>query len=199
MVQLINTYFRSNSRDYTLQELFESKNKLSDGLHNLLNHELMKYGYIVTKVLIEDIDPPANVKATMNTVLESKNKREATIILAEAKREAMILEAEAEQKTMIMKAEALAETRRLEGLGLAAQRKALAEELSTSMHNLSGGNAYISAEESTNIILEMQRIDMMNTAAHNGKNVFIWNSNPSTITDIGTQMTNALIATKNIT
>ena len=198
MGQVINSYFRANSRNHTLEELFLSKNNLSYELQDLLNEEVHKYGYIVEAVYIEDIDPPANVKATMNAVLEAKNKREAMVTNAQAEREAMILRAEAEQKTMIMKAEALAETRRLEGEGLAKQRQALAEGLTQSLKSLCGENATVSVEESTKTIIKMQYIDMLNTAAHNGKNVFVMRCDPAGVSNIGDQLENALITANNV-
>lgn len=60
--QFINSYFRSVSRDYTMEQLFSSKNKLSDELMDLLNREIYKYGYLICKTLITDIDPPETVK-----------------------------------------------------------------------------------------------------------------------------------------
>lgn len=219
MEQVIRSYFRANSRNYTMDELFVTKNKLSDDLNNLLNAEVMQYGFIVVKVFIDDIDPPKNVKATMNLVKEAENKREAIITLAKAEREANILKAEAEReagilnaeaknKTIILTAEAektaailkaqgLAETRKFEGEGLSAQRQALFEGLKTTMEKY-GVDTKMGQQELTNTIITMQYLDVLNTAAHNGKNTFVMRCDPSAVTSIGDQLENALMTSKSV-
>jgi regulator of protease activity HflC (stomatin/prohibitin superfamily) len=59
MNQFINSYFRTISSNHTMKELFASKNKLSNELTDILNHEMNKYGYFIHTALIADIDPPA--------------------------------------------------------------------------------------------------------------------------------------------
>jgi regulator of protease activity HflC (stomatin/prohibitin superfamily) len=189
ITQTISSYFRSISCNYTMNELFLSKDKFSNDLTDILNKEMIKYGYVVIKTLIMDIDPPEKVKATMNLVLESKNKREA-----------MINQAEAEMETAILKAKGLAETRRLEGVGLAAQRKAVNDGLKDCIHNMCGKDAKIDQTELTNTIVKMQYIDMLNVAAQSGKNTFIMQCNPNAVNNFEQQMQNAILSTKdNIT
>lgn len=101
----------------------------------------------------------------MNKVLSSKNERETLINKAEAQKRADILHAEAQAKV-----------RELEGIGLANQRKALSEGLKYSITNMCGENIQIDSKELTDTILAMQHIDMLNTAAMNGKNTFILDS-----------------------
>jgi regulator of protease activity HflC (stomatin/prohibitin superfamily) len=105
-----------------MKELFLSKQKLSGELLTLLNKEMNPYGFIILNAIILDIEPPKEVKETMNMVLSSQNKREA-----------MINQAKAEKEAAILKAEGLCETRRLEGLGLASQRQSLVNGLKESI------------------------------------------------------------------
>lgn len=196
MTQLINEYFRSITRDYTMSELFETKSKLSDGLQDYLNSEVKPYGYIVTKALIMDIDPPDNVKKTMNLVLEAERKRDAMITLANAERESMILKAKAEKETLILKAEANSITRKLEGEGLAAQRQALANGLKSSMVNLCDKDVHLDPNELTKTILTMQYIDMLNNAAHSKTNTFIMQCHPNGVNSIEDQVRLANLSSK---
>lgn len=188
ITQLVNEYFRSITRDYTMTELFETKNKISNDLRNYLNTEVQQYGYVITKALIMDIDPPDNVKNTMNLVLESERKRDAMITLANAERESMILKARAEKEAMILKAEANAQTRKLEGEGLAAQRQALANGLKTSMTSLCDKEVHLDPNELTKTILTMQYIDMLNNATHSKNNTFIMQCHPNGINSIEDQV-----------
>lgn len=124
ITQNIEAKFREISCKHTLKELLSSKNKICDVLTKHLNSEMNRFGYMIYRVLIQDIDPPHSVKDTMNMVLSSQNKRDA-----------MINEAEAKKKAAILEAEGMCEVRRLEGVGLANQRKALAEGLLQSVNS----------------------------------------------------------------
>ena len=184
IAQLVHTYFRSISCNFTLEQLMLSKNSLSNDLAIILNKEMIKYGYYIHNVLILDIDPPDNIKQSMNSVHASKNKRDA-----------MINEAEAEKKAAILKAEGLSEVRRLEGIGLANQRKALTDGLKTSIGEFCNGQK-LDPRELTSTIITMQYLDMLHSASANGKNTFILSSNPTAANSIEDQVRNALLSVK---
>lgn len=185
--QHIETVFREISCGYTMKELFLSKSKVSEHLTMRLNKEMNKFGYMIYRVLIQDIDPPNEVKHTMNLVLSSQNKRDA-----------MINEAEAKKKAAILEAEGMCEVRRLEGVGLANQRKALAEGLAQSISSFGNDPATLNTNELTNIIIKMQQIEMLHTAAHNGKNTFIVTSPDVGSNDLESKMRNALLSVKSV-
>ena len=186
IIQFTDAYFRDIGCNHTMKELFMSKNKLSDELTNLLNKEMKRFGYIIHRALIMDIDPPNNIKETMNLVLASQNKRDA-----------LINEAEAHKRASILKAEGDCEVRRLEGVGLSLQRQALVDGLKQSIHGLCG-EVNLDSTNLTSTIISMQYIDMLNNAATNGKNTFILPSGPSAAVNIEEQMRNAILSTKNI-
>lgn len=182
--QQVSSYFRTVCCNFTLNELLLSKNKLTDDLKILLNKEMTRYGYFIHTILILDIDPPKNVKETMNLVLTSQNKRDA-----------MLNEAEAEKKASIMRAEGLCEVRKLEGVGLAQQRQALINGLKNSIGDFCDGQK-LDAKELTTTIITMQYLEMLHAAALKGNNTFILSSNPVAANSIEEQMRNALLSTK---
>lgn len=47
-------------------EMFQSKNTISGGIYNMLAREITPFGFLIHRVIIADIDPPANIKASMN-------------------------------------------------------------------------------------------------------------------------------------
>lgn len=183
--QFINAYFRTISCNHTMKELFNSKNKLSNELEQILNREMNKFGYIICKALIIDIDPPDSVKQTMNLVLASQNKRDA-----------MINDAEAQKAAAILHAEGLAETRKLEGIGLAQQRQALVDGLNHSVIGLCGEQAKLDPNELTSTIITMQYIDMLNAAATSGKNTFILQCNPGAASNVEEQVRTAILSSR---
>jgi len=183
--QFINSYFRTISCNHTMKDLFNSKNKLSNELEQILNKEMNKFGYIICKALIIDIDPPDSVKQTMNLVLASQNKRDA-----------MLNDAEAQKAAAILHAEGIAETRRLEGIGLSQQRQALVDGLKQSVNGLCGEQAKLDPNELTSTIITMQYIDMLNTAATSGKNTFILQCNPGAASNVEDQVRTAILSSR---
>jgi len=178
--QLIEGYIRSVSRDYTLLEMFQSKNAISGGIYNMLAREITPFGLLIHRVVIGDIDPPANIKASMNRVLESQNQREA-----------MINQAEAEKTAAILRAEGTFQVRKLEGEAIAAQRRAIVDGLRDITQQ--GGHEPDSHELTTTMVL-MQYLDVLNAAAINGKNTFILPSSPANITNIEADLNAAMRA-----
>ena len=142
--QLIKCFFRGLCIDYTMKELFVSKNVLSDKLTLFLNEEMYQYGFYIHKALIPDIDPPQEVKDAMNLCLKSQNLRETKIN-----------EANAEKTAAILKAEGNSEVRRLEGEGLAKQRKALVGCLKDSVASVCGKDMILNPTELTSTILNI--------------------------------------------
>lgn len=182
MMQHIEAYFREISCSLLMYDMFLSKSKLSDELVKRLNYEMSKYGYVILHALIGDIDPPQNIKDTMNNVHASANKRDAMKNEAEAKKNASILEAQG-----------LAEVRRLEGVGLAEQRKAIVEGLKSSISDFGGDPAKLDTQELTHTIIMMQYIEMLNRAAQSGHNTFIL---PTTMHTLEDQIRTAMLSSK---
>lgn len=178
--QLIDGYIRSVSRDYSLLEMFQSKNAISGGIYNMLAKEITPFGLLIHKVIIGDIDPPQNIKASMNRVLESQNQREA-----------LINQAEAEKTAAILRAEGSFQVRKLEGEAIAAQRRAIVEGLRDITQQ--GGHEPDSHELTTTMVL-MQYLDVLNAAALNGRNTFILPSSPANITNIEADLNAAMRA-----
>jgi len=178
--QLIEGYIRSVSRDFTLLEMFQSKNLISGGIFNMLVKEMTPFGLLIHKVIIGDIDPPQNIKASMNRVLESQNQREA-----------MINQAEAEKTAAILRAEGAFQVRKLEGEAIAAQRKAIVDGLRDITHQ--DGQVTDSKELTTTMIL-MQYLDVLNAAAASGRHTFILPSSPANIANIEQDVTAAMRA-----
>lgn len=185
MIQFIEAYFRGIGCDFTMNELFVSKGKLSDKLTDILNKEMFPYGFIISSVRIMDIDPPANVKQAMNMVAESVNKREATINTAEANKVAKILSAEADS-----------EVRRLEGEGIAKQRNAIADGLKGSLIDANGENTELTQKEFMTAMMTYHYIDTLNKIAERGGNTFILSAAADATKSIEEQMRTAILSTQ---
>jgi len=183
--QHINNYFRSVCSHFQLRELLKEKDKFSNELEEKLNQEMNKFGYIVYRALVSDIDPPQKVKESMNTVLTSQNRRDAAIN-----------DAEAEKQTAILKAEGLAKVRELEGVGQALQRKALSLGLRETLTEFGGQD--LTQHAMTSMLMMAQHMDMIKEVASSGKCTFIMSSNPMGANIMEEQLQTALLATKHV-
>lgn len=99
----------------SLDELFLSKDDISEAVQESLQKVMDEYGFIIRRSLITDITPDAKVAAAMNSINAAKRNREAAEHEAEAARIKLVAAAAAE-----------AESKKLQGEGTASQRKAIA-------------------------------------------------------------------------
>jgi regulator of protease activity HflC (stomatin/prohibitin superfamily) len=185
MEQHIDSYFRTFAAKHTLKEMLLEQNTMSGELLTLLNREMKQFGFLVCRSMVTDIDPPPEIKRTMNSVLTSQNTRQAMINEAEGKKTAAILEAEG-----------LCRVKELEGEGLSLQRKALANGLNETMKNFGQTAGDMDANTLTSTILTMQYIDMLNHASQNGNNSFILSSNPLGAVSMEEQLKTSFLATR---
>jgi regulator of protease activity HflC (stomatin/prohibitin superfamily) len=185
MRQHIMGYFRAFAAQHTLKDLLLEQRTMSGNLVAKLNDEMNRFGYIITDCVVTDIDPPDEIKRTMNSVLSSQNRRQAMINEAEGKKAAAILEAEG-----------LCQVKKLEGEGMSLQRQALADGLKETVEKFGCHGQDMELSALTGIILTTQYIDMLNHAAQNGSNNFILSSNPLGAVSIDEQLKSSFLATQ---
>jgi regulator of protease activity HflC (stomatin/prohibitin superfamily) len=185
MEQHIFSYFRSFAAKHTLKQLQSLQDEMSGNLLRELNQEMNRFGYKIFRCMVTDIDPPNDIKKSMNSVLSSKNMREAMINEAEGRKAAAILQAEGE-----------CEVQRLEGEGMSLQRQALAVGLQKTMEGFGCDTAHIDPNALTGIILTTQYTDMLKKAAENGSNTFILSSNPLGAVSIDEQLKTSFLSTQ---
>lgn len=181
--QHVYQFFRSYTAMHSLNELLQSQQALSDALVEKLNAEMRPFGYIIFRCLVTDIHQPQDVMASMNSVLASQNKQQATINEAEGRKRAAILEAEG-----------MCEVKRLEGLGMSQQRQQLAAGLHETMRSFGQDPTTLRDGTLNSILLTTNYIDMLTHAALKGNNTFILSSNPLGATAIDEQLKTSLLA-----
>lgn len=131
----------------TLDDLFLSKDDISEAVQQSLQKVMDEYGFIIRRSLITDITPDAKVAAAMNSINAAKRNREA----AEH-------EAEAAKIKLVAAAAAEAESKKLQGEGTANQRKAIALGIAESVRILHESG--VSEREANAILLATQFFDM---------------------------------------
>ena len=100
----------------TLAEALTEREKMRDALQVRMDEVTERWGVKVSQVEINEIDPPAGVKAAMEReksaeaiktaeITESEGQRQAQINRAEGERQSAILEAEGQRQSEILRAE----------------------------------------------------------------------------------------------
>lgn len=163
----------------TLDDLFLSKDDISEAVQQSLQKVMDEYGFIIRRSLITDITPDAKVAAAMNSINAAKRNREA----AEH-------EAEAAKIKLVAAAAAEAESKKLQGEGTANQRKAIARGIAESVMILHESG--VSEREANAILLATQFFDMQQSLGHSSKATTIFT--PLTANGGGQALTEILSA-----
>jgi regulator of protease activity HflC (stomatin/prohibitin superfamily) len=184
--QQISSYIfdtvRAHVPDMPVDNVFAEKEKIALAVKERLTDVMEEFGYTILQALVNDIQPDAKVKVAMNQVNASARMKEAAKNEAEARKIRVIAEAEAE-----------ARAKELQGVGIARQRLAIARGLKESVDACS--EAGISPEEATKMVLLTQHYDTVTAVgAHSKATILMVPYSPSGMTNIGDQITQALLA-----
>lgn len=157
-VEQMNSYIidalRSSIPNYTLDEAYEAKDAIAQGVQAQVSSAMLEYGYVIQSTLITDIDLPKDVEASMNRINSAQREQQAAQALAEAERIKVVTEAKAQ-------AEAMEQA----GKGIAAQRKAIADGIADSLDAIKASG--VSTQEANTLFLFTQWTDMMERFAKN--------------------------------
>ncbi len=177
---LVENTIRAFVATQTHEQTIQSRDEMTNFLMTHLTQKLEAFGFAIDSFQVRDIILPREITEAMSRVISSKRNQEAAFNEAQGKYILAVKEAEAQK-----------ETRRLQGEGLAAERDAIINGLSKSIHDMQQATG-ASATAVMNIVLMNQYIDMMRTISNdksgNTKTVFI-NPSPNGMTDIMQQFT----------
>src|ERR1700728_3607908 len=167
-----------------LDDTFLNQADIASDLRDNLDASMKEYGYSIVKVLISDIVPDQQVKAAMNDINAAQREREATVSRAETNKLLLVKQAEAE-----------AESKRLQGEGIANQRKAIITGLKDSVEDFAKTVPGSTPQDVMQLVLMTQYFDTLKEiAANDHSNTILIPHTPNTLTDIYSQIRNAIIA-----
>src|SRR5580692_5995762 len=166
-----------------LDDTFLNQADIATDLRDNLDASMKEYGYSIVKVLISDIVPDTKVKAAMNDINAAQREREATVSRAETNKLLLVKQAEAE-----------AESKRLQGEGIANQRKAIIAGLKDSVEDFAKTVPGSTPQDVMQLVLMTQYFDTLKeVAANDHTNTILIPHTPNTLTDIFSQIRNAII------
>lgn len=125
--KLTQTTLRNVIGELELDETLTSRDTINSKLRTVLDDATNKWGVKVTRVELQDINPPESVRQAMESQMQAERERRAQVLKATGDKEAMILESEGKKAAAINNAEAEKQTKILEAQGIADSQRIKAE------------------------------------------------------------------------
>ena len=167
-----------------LDEVFASQSSIAAAVKQELDVDMSAFGYEIVNVLVTDIVPDAKVKAAMNDINAAQREQVAATARGDA-----------EKILVVKKAEAEAESKALQGQGIANQRRAIIEGLSTSIEGFQKALGEATAKDVMQLVLVTQYFDTLKSIGENDKtNTLFLSHTPGAVKDIGDQIMQSMIA-----
>ncbi len=122
LVQLTITGMRSVMGEMDLDHTLSNRDQINSKLRLILDEATDKWGVKVTRVDVKNINPPEDVRITMEKQMTAERNRRALILQADGDRQAAITRAEGEKQAAITRSEGMKESAILEAEGSAQAR-----------------------------------------------------------------------------
>ena len=166
-----------------LDSVFETKDDIAKAVRTELAQIMDDFGYGIIKALVTDIDPDANVKASMNQINAAQRLRLAAVE-----------EAEADKIRVVKAAEGEAESKALQGKGIADQRLAIVEGLRESVTDFQDNVPGTTAQDVMNLVLMTQYFDTLKDIGLSSKtNTILIPHSPGGMNQVADQLREAMI------
>src|SRR6266699_1814624 len=127
IVQLTITGMRAVMGDMDLDHTLSQRDQINSKLRIILDEATDKWGVKVTRVDVKNINPPEDVRVTMEKQMTAERNRRALVLQAEGERQAAITRAEGEKQAAVTRSEGEKQSSILAAEGLAQARLRQAE------------------------------------------------------------------------
>src|ERR1700752_3108885 len=127
LVQLTITGMRAVMGDMDLDHTLSQRDQINSKLRVILDEATDKWGVKVTRVDVKNINPPEDVRVTMEKQMTAERNRRALVLQAEGDRQAAVTRAEGEKQAAVTRSEGEKQSAILQAEGLAQARLRQAE------------------------------------------------------------------------
>jgi regulator of protease activity HflC (stomatin/prohibitin superfamily) len=138
LVQLTITGMRAVMGDMDLDHTLSQRDQINAKLRLILDEATDKWGVKVTRVDVKNINPPEDVRITMEKQMTAERTRRALVLQAEGDKQAAITRADGEKQASIMRAEGEKQSAILSAEGAAQARLTAAEAESQAIARIAG-------------------------------------------------------------
>src|SRR5437870_7648715 len=184
IVQLTITGMRAVMGDMDLDHTLSQRDQINAKLRLILDEATDKWGVKVTRVDVKNINPPDDVRITMEKQMTAERTRRALVLQAEGDRQAAITRAEGEKQAAVTRAEGEKQSAILAAEGAAQARlrnvEAESESLSRIAQAIPGGDP-------EQYLITMRYIESLRdmTRTNNSKVIFMPVETSSMLSSVG--------------
>jgi len=139
IIQLTITAMRNVIGELDLDHALTSRDTINSKLRVILDDATHKWGVKVTRVELRNINPPEDVRITMEKQMTAERNRRALVLQAEGEKQAAITRAEGERQAAIMRAEGEKQAAILQAEGAAQARLTAATAEAESIRRIAEG------------------------------------------------------------
>jgi regulator of protease activity HflC (stomatin/prohibitin superfamily) len=185
IVQLTITGMRSVMGEMDLDHTLSSRDQINSKLQMILDEATDKWGVKVTRVDVKNINPPEDVRITMEKQMTAERNRRALVLQAEGDKQAAIARAEGEKQSSITRAEGMKQSAILEAEGAAQARLKAAEAEATAIAQIS--QSIGDRGQTANYLITARYIDSLRDMARtqNSKVIFMPTETSNVLSAVG--------------
>ena len=125
--KLTQTTLRNVVGELTLDETLSSRDQINGRLLSVLDEATNNWGVDITRVELQDIIPPPDIRQTMELQMTAERRRRAQLLESEASKASAILRSEGEAEARVREAESRRQARVLDAKGEAEAARSIAE------------------------------------------------------------------------
>src|SRR5215210_3750799 len=172
IVQLTITGMRAVIGDMDLDHTLSQRDQINAKLRIGLDEATDKWGVKVTRVDVKNINPPEDVRVTMEKQMTAERNRRALVLQAEGERQAAITRAEGEKQAAVTRSEGEKQSQILAAEGAAQARLRNAEAESEAINRIANS---IPGGDPGQYLITTRYIDSLRdmTKTNNAKVIFM--------------------------
>jgi len=185
LIQLTITGMRSVMGEMDLDSTLSSRDQINSKLQIILDEATDKWGVKVTRVDVKNINPPEDVRITMEKQMTAERNRRALVLTAEGDKQAAIARAEGQKQSEITRAEGSKQSAILEAEGAAQARLKAADAEATAIKQIS--QSIGTTSQTTNYLITSRYIDSLRdmTKSQNSKVIFMPTETSNVLSTVG--------------
>jgi regulator of protease activity HflC (stomatin/prohibitin superfamily) len=186
IIQLTITAMRNVIGELDLDHALSSRDTINSKLRVMLDDATHKWGVKVTRVELKNINPPEDVRVTMEKQMTAERNRRAVVLQAEGEKQANIARAEGEKQAAITRAEGEKQAAILQAQGAAEARLTAATAEAESIRRIAEGITSGHGNPAQYLIM-MKYIESLRemSRSNNSKVVFMPVETSSVLSSIG--------------
>ena len=184
IVQLTITGMRAVMGEMDLDHTLSQRDQINAKLRVILDEATDKWGVKVTRVDVKNINPPEDVRITMEKQMTAERNRRALVLQAEGDRQAAITRAEGEKQAAVTRAEGEKQSAILAAEGAAQARLKNAEAESEALNRIAQAIPDGNAEQYLITVRYIESLRDM-TRTNNSKVIFMPVETSAMLSSIG--------------